>query len=389
MTTTPIYENQNFYAPRFEIKLRGQKVKQAVIRDVLEVSYQDSLEKLDSFEFTLHDWDPVLRLPKYSSPYDEKGELRKLEDNSPVPNFDPGAQVELRMGYYGPDEPRLMMTGQVVSLTPNFPASGTPTLRIRALDTLHTLEKSQETMVFENKTMSEIAKEIGSTLGITVEIPRGQKEQEIPFEYEAIENEYPITYLKRYAQRLGYDMYIKYPDNGGDPVLFFGKTPTSQVTYELEWGRSLAEFSPTVKTKGQVTKVVVRGWQPRAKGEKRKIEAVALWKDAGLDLPDLKLVAAIDTALNEFEDKVVNDPIESESQAQHEARRLLADKLKDLITGRGKTVGLPKMRAGQTIAIKGVGYRYSGSYVVTETTHRIGANGYTTDFSARMEGPLP
>ena len=27
MTTIPIYENQDFYAPRFEIKLRGQKVK--------------------------------------------------------------------------------------------------------------------------------------------------------------------------------------------------------------------------------------------------------------------------------------------------------------------------------------------------------------------------
>jgi hypothetical protein len=37
--------------------------------------------------------------------------------------------------------------------------------------------------------------------------------------------------------------------------------------------------------------------------------------------------------------------------------------------------------------IKGLGPRYSGTYVVTETTHSIGGGGYGSDFSARLEGP--
>lgn len=389
MTTMPIYRNQNFYAPRFEIKLRGQKLKQAVIRDVLEVSYQDSLEKLDSFEFTLHDWDPVLRLPKYSSPYDEKGELRKLEDNSPVPNFDPGAQVELRVGYHGPDDPRLMMTGQVVSLTPSFPASGTPTLRVRALSLLYTLQKKQEVLPFEGQKDSEIAKAIGHDLGIEVEIPDGQKEQEKPNDYIMVNNEYPIFYLMGRARRLGYDIYVKLPENGGDPKLFFGRSPTSQITYELTWGESLIQFSPTLKTKGQVGKVVVRGWNPLAKGEKRIIKGEATWRDVNPELPDQKLLADIDSALAETHEVVVDDPIEKPEQAEEKARGILNEKLKDLVTGRGSTVGLPDLRAGRTIVIKGLGPRYSGRYLVTETTHKIGGSGYTTEFSARMEGPPP
>ena len=127
MKSIPIYKDQNFYAPRFEIKLRGQNLSRAVIRDVLEVSYTDNLEKLDSFEFTLNDWDPVQRIPKYSSPYDASGNLHTLEDGSSLPNFDPGSKIELRMGYYGPEEPPLIMTGQVVSLSPNFPSGGNPT----------------------------------------------------------------------------------------------------------------------------------------------------------------------------------------------------------------------------------------------------------------------
>ena len=35
--------------------------------------------------------------------------------------------------------------------------------------------------------------------------------------------------------------------------------------------------------------------------------------------------------------------------------------------------------------IGGLGSRFSGTYFVTDTTHTIGAGGYTTRFSARRE----
>jgi phage protein D len=388
---TPIFENQNFYAPYFEIKLRGQNLNRAVIRDVLEVSYSDSLDRLDSFEFTLHDWDPVLRLPKYSSPYDENGTIRKLPDNSPVPNFDPGAQAELRIGYYGPEEPRLMMTGQIVSLTPNFPASGAPTLRVRALSLLYTLQKRQETIVYENKKDSEIAMDIGGRLEIEVEIPSGQLDQETPNEYIALRNEYPIIFLMARARRLGYDIYVKLPEDDSDeePKLFFGRTPTSTLTYELAWGKSLMQFSPTVKTKGQIAKVVVRGWNPLGQGEDRRIEGQATLQDLNPQLPDPQLLSSIDAALAETQEVVVDDPIRNQEEADRIARGILADKLKDLITGRGSTVGLPDLRAGRNITIEGLGSRFSGQYVVTESSHKLGSSGYTTEFSARMEGLSP
>ncbi len=62
-----------------------------------------------------------------------------------------------------------------------------------------------------------------------------------------------------------------------------------------------------------------------------------------------------------------------------------------IVEGKGKTVGLPDLRAGVKIQIKGLGERFSGTdakpnvYLVTSTTHSLGAGGYTTDFTARME----
>lgn len=384
--TTPIYEGQNFYAPHFEIKLRGQNIDREVIRDVLEVSYRDSLNKLDSFEFTLHDWNPVERLPKYSSPYDESGNLRKLNNNTDVPNFDPGAQVELYMGYYGAEEPRLMMTGQVVSLSPSFPGGGPPTLRVRALSLLYTLQTAQVVRLYEEETDSSIARQIADELGVTIEIPPGQESEEQPHEYIMIRNQPPIIFLMERAKRLGYDIYVKINEDSDEPVLFFGRTPTSQTTYELSWGKSLVQFTPTLKVKDQVGKVVVRGWNPAATGNDRVITGEATWQDLEQDLPDQELMSSIDSALAETQQVELDHPISSQEEAEREARGILEERVKDLITGSGSTVGLPDLRAGRTVVINGLGHRYSGSYVLTETTHKMGGSGYTTDFSARMEG---
>lgn len=389
MTTTPIYEGQDFYTPQFEIELLGQNLSQAVINDVLEVSYRDSLDTLDSFEFTLHDWDPVKRVPKYSSPYTESGASRSMEGGQAVPKLDPGVEVKLRMGYYGSSGLRLMMTGQIVSLSPSFPSSGTPTLRVRALSLLYTLQRAQTVQPFENKTDSEIAQAIADELDIDVEIPDGQIAQEQPHEYIMVNNEYPIIFLLGRARRLGYDMYVKVPEDDGDPVLFFGKTPTSDVTYELTWGKSLVQFNPTLKTKGQIAKVIVRGWDPRAQGDDRVLTGEATWDDLDPrpDMPDQELLSQIDSALAETYEAVVDNPPQTQQEADEMAKGILADKVKDLVTGRGSTIGLPDLRAGRTVVINGLGLRYSGRYLIKETTHKIGGSGYTTEFSARMEGP--
>ena len=67
------------------------------------------------------------------------------------------------------------------------------------------------------------------------------------------------------------------------------------------------------------------------------------------------------------------------------ARELLADVAKRMVTGRGTTVGLPELRAGSAVGIDGLGSRFSGRYIVTDTTHTIGAGGYRVEFGARME----
>jgi phage protein D len=384
---TPIYEGENFHVPRYEIKLDGQDVADPVLRDVKEITYTDSLSELDFFEFVLHDWDPAKKEPLYSSPYDASGESRKLPDGTKMPAFDPGVRVQLRLGYYGAEDATVMLDGRIVTMAPSFPANGQPSLRLRALNPLHTLQRKQESMNFDGKTDSDIAKEIAAKLDVDIEIAAGNSQDEPKYEFMSFSNEYPINFLLGLALRRGYDLSMQPPaDPNGKPKLLFGKLPEDETVYQLEWGRSLVSFTPAVKTKGQVTRVVVRGWKPGGKGDDRKLVGTATFKDADLQLPDKKLVSIIDGALKEFEEQVVEDPIENQAEADAKAKGLLTKKLQDLITATGSTVGTPRLRAGKKVSIKGVGTRYSGIYILTETTHKLGSNGYTTDFKARMDG---
>jgi phage protein D len=60
-----------------------------------------------------------------------------------------------------------------------------------------------------------------------------------------------------------------------------------------------------------------------------------------------------------------------------------------MVEANGTTVGLPDLRSGQQIVIRGLGARFSGIYFVIKTTHTINDNGYVTKFTARREAKLP
>lgn len=384
MSATPLYQGQTFYSPRFEIRLKGQNLGREVIRDVLSVSYREDLQKLDSFEFTLHDWDPVERLPKYSSPFDATGQLRRIGEYD-VPNFEPGAEVELHLGYGDTALTRLMV-GRIVALAPSFPASGTPTLTVRAVNRLSQLQRQQASEVFESMTDTAIAQSIASDLDIPLRTAQGQESQEQQHDYVMMRNEYPILFLLGRARRLGYDLYMERGEDE-EPYLWFGPRAGTGTTYQLTWGRSLIKFMPTLTLRNQVAKVVVKGWNPLASGDDRSVTGEATLQDLDRELPDPQLLASIDSALAQTHEVVVDDPIRTREEANARALGILQTLANDLITAQGSTVGFPGLRAGGRLQIDGVGPRFSGNYIITDVTHALSASGYTTDFSARLEGP--
>jgi uncharacterized protein len=402
-TFTPVYKGRDFYVPAFDVKIGGRDVEKTTLHDVIDVRFTDSLGQFDTFDITINNWDEKDQDFKYTG--SRTGRHRPERDQL----FDPGQEIELWMGYYKPLQRtnvnrqqeqttsplQLMLAGVITRLTPSFPSGGQPTLRIGGSSALILLVKEQETHVYSaEKRDSEIAREVGRrgnlTLGnmrIPVEINDEAQNDEPPHPDQVLQhNQFDILFLLQLAHRNGYDLTLQQRERNGETeqFLYFGpSTREPPVSYELEWGKSLVSFQPTLNTARQVNELTVRSWDPI---RRQPIEAtVNRSRLRTRPLTDLDRLYRIEQGFRERHEIIVDRPFRSQQQAEQYALARLEELSKDMVTARGSTLGTPGIRVGRKFRVLGLGSTFNGTYFIKSTTHTINASGYLTEFDARLE----
>ena len=388
---------ETFYVPAFRINLRSgnpdatnapsTELPLTVVRDVIRVSYHDSLKEIDGFELTVNNWDASTRQFKYVGLPNELAATPPAE----AQYFEPGRMLELYMGYEG--DLHLMMIGQITALEPDYPSSGSPTLTVRGLNVLHRFRKTQHTYSWFGKRDSEIAQEIGQNsvsdskpgLGMTVEIDDNALSAEKPEDVIFMNNQFDIVFLLERARRRGYSLFLQEQSTGTNGQiqrsLFFGpSTNDPDIIYALEWGKSLVQFKPTLTTARQVSQVTVRGWNRRTA---KPIVGIAKWGDPGITMNRDQQAVAL--AVQGSTEVVADRPVYTEAEAKALAKDILIRQLKEMVKATGSTVGLASLRAGRVVTITNLGDRFDGDYYVTDTSHTVGDDGYRTTFTARRE----
>jgi len=364
MAEKKILQGKDYYVPRFQILLGNRPLDRGAIYDIIQVTYKDNIKEIDSFELTVNNWDEEYRTFIYSD-----GDL-----------FDPGKRLELRMGYYNENEWERMITGEITSLRPTFPASGQPTLAVSGLNLLHRLRKKQRSDSYKDKKVSQIAAEIGGRLNVTVK-PSKIVGPEVVYKHLFQDNQYDIVFLLDHARRNGYDLYVD--ENSDDTLILERSEGQKRVAYKLHYGHSLIQFQPNLTTANQVGKVTVRGWNASSK---RKISETATRKQIEIQNEGNGIGQFdIERSFGDREEIVTTPPVESKQEAKELAKQTMKNIAKDMIKGSGSTIGLPDLRAGTVLHITGLGERFSGRYFVTATTHTINDSGYITQFECRKE----
>lgn len=387
----------DFYVPRFEIHASGKSLPPSVVRDVIQVTYNDSTTEIDSFDITVNNWNDMARSFKYAGAEARTRLSGATPDEQVQRLFEPClGEFELKLGYGS--ELLTVAKGATTSLEPSFPAGGAPTLTVRMLNVLFKLRTKQYRDHWENKKISEVAEEIArrtdagkKRFPLPVRTDAQAKRREPKLDYVVQDNQYDIDFLLLEARKVGYVVYVALePQGRGRPpreVLHFGPSNARNprvpdVTYELKWGISLIDFTPKLSTANQVKSIEVRSWNRQTNR--------AVRKKADLKHPDLHvnrdLLHLLDMpGVQPREEVVVNEPQYTPEQADHRAVTLLSERVKQLVEATGTTIGLPDLRAGQRVRIAGLGARFSGVYFVITTTHTINDSGYTTRFTARRE----
>jgi phage protein D len=387
-----------FYVPQFKIVVEGSPLPGDVLRDVVEITYKDKLEEIDSCELVVNNWDSDLGCFKYigSEELDEAGaptaSASASNPNAQLWNlFDPCKKtVELHLGY-SPGPLTRMLTGNFVTYEPNFPSSGPPVLSVRLLNELHKLrsEKKDEQYTpskINPLTDSAIAKYIDGKKRLPMKIKIDPKamdeEKKAPLTYVIQKSQYDIDFLWQRARTNGYDLFIT--EDG--ELAFEPSTNKDKPVYQLMWGQSLIDFKPTLTTGNQYKSVTVRAWD---RATQKVIEEKVDLKEIG------KLNKNLHYLLDQCdprEETVVERPQFTKAEAKRYATKVFTDQLKRMVKATGTTIGLPELRAGCKVQIGGapgtkqtLGSRLSGTYFVTATTHVFNSSGYTTRFEARRE----
>ncbi len=375
--------NRDFYSPGFELRINGAGLPQNVLRDVMEVTYHDDVNEIDGFELTVNNWDDAARRCKYIGS-ETTAQLSGASNASKLFTlFDPaGKTVELALGYIG--NMQSMLRASFQSVEPSFPESGPPVLSVRGLNILQQFRLKKFSYAWSNLTPSNIALSFNSLrdgssprLQAPWKVALGPQGVEDPIEYVAQTDQFDVDFLLQLAHRQGCVLEV----HEDTQQLYFGpSTQSLPSNYQLEWGKGLMSFKPSLSTANQWQSVTVRGWDRQAQ---KPIVATVDLND-----PQIKKINPnLHGLIQNRQQQTVDLPVFTMAEAQQRARALLFDRSKEIVTAHGKTVGLPALRAGTLVNIQGIGARLSGTYFVTKTTHTLGESGYTTEFDCRREDP--
>ncbi|HEX4454844.1 MAG TPA: hypothetical protein VH143_28485 [Kofleriaceae bacterium] len=373
----------------------------AVLHDIVEVTYKDKLEEIDSCELVVNNWDATNRCFKYIGAENLNPTTGEPADhgetNAQYWNiFDPCKRtVELQLGYANSTNGMTsMMVGNFVTYEPNFPQSGPPVLSVRMLNLLHVLRTKKYDQQYTTKIVNPmkdtaIAQWISKQKDPTTKQPRFPltiapfSGTEPTLTYVIQKSQYDIDFLWERARRNGYDLYV---DTDGQ-LIYQPSTQPDRPVYQLEYGQSLLDFKPTLTVGNQYKSVTVRYFD---RSTQKVVEVKLDYTDPKVGKYNKNLHYMLDQC-DPREETVIEKPFDSQAEATQYCASVFGDQLKRMVKATGTTVGLPSLRAGCKVQIGGVGKnslgsRLSGTYFVTATTHTFNSSsGYTTRFEARRE----
>ncbi len=336
--------------PEFEIKVAQSALEAEVMGDVLEVDVDERVNCHAVAQIMLRNWDQGERHPLYSD-----AELFAL-----------GADLTISAGYLGElDE---VFDGVITAITAHFPANSTAVAIIEARSRSALMVNSKRGRVFEEQTLEDRFQQIAQDYGLDADVGASDT-VESHFDYETDWDRILAT-----AERFGWVAYVR------NKELILGDPSKPAEPVELVYGTNLLELRLNEDLRHRSDPVNAIMWDHK---ELAVIESEADSTAAGVstgDRPDLSSVLA-DSGLP-LRSGFTTSPQQG-TQAEADARSAGAARTEQLRyqTGVGVAVGLPPLRINQWLKIGGTGSRTDGEHYVTRVRHRIGRNGYTTEFT--------
>lgn len=374
----------HYYAPGCRIFVEGKELEPEIIADILQVTVTLELDALAQFSLGVNNWDSQNFAFKYT-------DRRRIKDAKggivEVGVFELGNRLQVELGYGG--DLTILVRGEITTLSPRFPESGSPTIGVTGHDGLIWLRDRKplpkEQKKWTGKRDSEIAKDVARRNNLAVRVDESPLVHPVVFQ----QDQNDARFLLDRAKRVDFDCFvgIDLQDKERRDTLFFvrprdGRDSSAINVHEFEWGRNLISFNPTLTLSRQVSKVTVRGWDAR---EMKAIVATATAKDlpAKKSQREKSGPERVEDRGRSREDVVIDVHVTSQDEAKELAKRFLAERAYDHVTGSLSVIGNPAIRPGDNVNLTRLGSRFDGQYHITKVEHTYGAGGYLSQLQVR------
>jgi phage protein D/phage baseplate assembly protein gpV len=337
------------------VKVNGAPLDEAIAANVTEARVKDSLSLPAS---------ALVRLNDAAHTY---------VDND---LFKPGNALEIHMGDATAPAGTPVFKGEIVALEPEFTEQGV-FLSIRGLDKSHRLQRKRGVRTFQDVGAADIVQKLTQEISMTGEVSYSgghykyfQQSGETAREVIArLERDHDC----RFFVRDGNYVFAPADDLGGE-------------TIEVSYGDELLSLRPRLTAVQQDNQVDVVGWDPAAKAAINGSSTNGEPTGEG-GMPRSELASKFGDSKVLIADRHVDDS----SEANKLAKAALDRRADAHFEAEGRCVGMPDIKAGCKLKLKGVGTRFGGTYVVTSATHLYrGKKGFQTSFviSGRSERGL-
>ena len=201
---------------------------------MLEIHVVLELDQMASFEITFNNWDDKLLRFKYSESEadDEVFRISRL--------------VAIQLGYAGQLVP--VASGPITSLSPAFPESGSPTIRISGTDGMQKLKDSKprpgQQVFYRNKADWQIAEQVARRAPNNMQVCTPDTSG-LPHQLVVQKNQDDASFLMERAKRIDYDCYVTSDAVTGTQTLHFeppadGRNGVPVRAFQLAYGPGLA-----------------------------------------------------------------------------------------------------------------------------------------------------
>ena len=336
--------------PEFEIRVDGEPIEDLIARDVIDIDVDERVQRHGICQLLVQNWDPDSRETRYL-------------DEGP---FTPGATIEVLLGYHS--ELETVFEGVITGLSSRFPAKQAPQIIVEARSRSILLAHPPRTRVIEESTDEDVIDLIAGEYDLTADTIVGATHESLMIDVGS-----DWDWILDRAERFGWVAYVR-----GETLVARPPAEPQSDDLQLEWGLNLTELRFDEAIDRVADPIVETAWDPDAQ-ELVESEADASNALGGRgDRPSHgDVIGDLPNRSATISDATEDDSGTTTARAEGRARN---DALRHL-SGGGATVGLPQLRIDSWLEISGVGTRHGGTHYVSRTRHRVGPDGYTTEFT--------